>query len=63
MLFSANPCCYLMMYTQGMMGMREMLTRIACQVTGGLLSYQYARLFWSLELADGHVQRLTVCVV
>ncbi|KAI0231886.1 hypothetical protein LSAT2_017767 [Lamellibrachia satsuma] len=56
---SADPCHYLMVYTQGMMGIRKMLARIACQLLGGLLSYQFARLFWSLGLSDGHAQRLT----
>ena len=49
-----------MSYMQGNMELMEMSMRIGSQVIGGLLSYQYALLFWSLELSEGHVQRLVV---
>ncbi len=54
---SGNPCSHVIRYARHKISLIQFLLHVACQLTGGLLSYRFARLFWSLELYEGHVTR------
>ncbi len=55
--FRGNPCGNVVEYMQGHSSKIKMLLRTTCQLCGGLLSYRYAKAFWSLELTGSHGQR------
>lgn len=61
---SSNPCSQMLQYVKGTFTFKELLLRIASQIAGALLSYQYARQFWSLGLHPGHVMKYkkTSCI-
>lgn len=54
---SANPCAHVVTLVNGSCSFVHFILRVAFQTAGGLLSYQYARLFWSLEFTDSHGAR------
>jgi len=55
--YEGNPRQQVIGYLSGDRTGSRALKRAACQLAGGLLSYSYARAFWSLELMEGHSQR------
>lgn len=56
---SSNPRIHVMNWVYGVLTLRQCIVRISCQLVGGLLGYQLARVLWMLELYDGHSNRLS----
>jgi hypothetical protein len=54
---SANPCAFVLKYTQKKCTGKKVLLSAVFQTCGGLLSYQYARKFWSLGFTESHGRR------
>ena len=56
----ANPCGCIVDVMKGQYGHSQAILRCFVQLAGGLLSYQYARLFWTLGLTDSHLERSSI---